>query len=243
LAGGAVANGAVIFDHIDDNDPSTEGFTNFGTAGTPVTSGGTDAWQINGAGTSSGFFYTDDGYSGSVNSVLTPAEEASMDLHGWTASWNVEVVNNSLTSTPRGVEGNLFVDNAGHVQRYSLRFGRSADGGGTNATGNAFQISLNGAAPFTFDGQGTGFHLIRLVTTGSTDTAKLYFDNTEVTTWSGVADAGGNYYAGDVNASPNSISNWNLVRFEINEPIPEPMSVSLTLLGAALLVARRRPSR
>jgi hypothetical protein len=230
------ASASIVIQHTGSNDPTTEGWTfNGNPPGSPVVSGGTAAWQVNDNDTTNRPLYA---RTGNANSLFTPQQQALFLVNGWVATWNLEIVNNSLFSNPRGVETSVTVNISGTDRRFTLDFGRKGPAGGINATGPDFEITLGpSGTSFTRVGAGAGFHEIKLVGTATSSTAALYFDNNLVTNYAANADSG-NFYWGSLSDPGTSIANWNLVQFAV----PEPGSVALTMggLAAAAMIRRRR---
>ena len=231
----------IVAQHFGNNVPSTETpipwvQNGTGGVGSPTVSLGTPAWKVTDNSEADRIRYQIV-TAGPMQNIMSPTQLAMMAASGWTASWNLEVVSNSMFQNGRGVEASVSVRDSGNVDhRYILRWGRENPGDGINPTGADLEIELVGLGVFEFPGAGAGFHRVDLIASPGSGAPGFYFDGVyQGVNFSGIFPDSDQFYWGTVSDAGTSEANWNLVQFAV----PEPASAGL--LGGLLLtiVARR----
>jgi hypothetical protein len=247
------AEATVIVAHVDDNNPTTEGFT-FHPTGTNITDytvgavndGGTLAWNID---TTPGLvtapnraFYQNPYTAGEITALSDPLNQVI------------------FTATFRVLADNLKSVNPGSGITAVVDF---------NTSQWLFQMGLNSANSLVIkpSGQsnivlasGSAWHTIELRDLDADDVSgsaglqrdfDVYVDNVlQLTNWAGVSIATSNrVFFGDSDFSTQNEEtsvNWSLVKLETTPiPVPEPTSLSLLLFGISGLwrAARCRHGR
>ncbi|MFA9478863.1 PEP-CTERM sorting domain-containing protein [Phycisphaerales bacterium AB-hyl4] len=225
-AGQATAFGAVIHEHIGDENPVNEGFTMSSTGGVAageavaVTVDGVDAWRIRKTSTTAG--------TRTYNAPLTEEQRSEAFAEGFIIRANVRVHgnNNNLTGSPT-VD---FIATTG--QRYAISFGNNT------ADNNKVIVSVNGTNYDTGLSDAV-FALYELKYNPVTEDANLYINgDLALSDLAPTTLMGFNRFHFGLNSSGAAgAGDFNLVQFEI---IPEPASIALLGLGSLLLMRRKR---
>jgi hypothetical protein len=233
LASGAMAN-PIVVQHSGATDPSTEGFTGVSGIGGSATAG---AWNMNDNSTSVDARRIYPG-SAPINNLFDAGQAASFAADGWKATWTVQVVSSAIDDTDRAVETSVTVQIGGINYRYILRLARTP---GTNGPDlYVAMIDDAGSPPVTYPGLGAAYHTYELSAPAGTNVATLTRDGVFVTTTNGLAASAATMYWGSVTDPAMGESNWSLVQFAVQEPVPEPASLALLSAGLAGLLRRRR---
>lgn len=230
FAASAIAGTVAL--HEDDNDPLTEGWSDFrGPINTMAVTGdvgGFDAWQTDDPG---------GGFEGGYEFGLTTQQETDALNNGWKFSARLRVLDPEQDVNEAIFAGvNLRV--AGPPdERFHLVFGSSAGIPEVEFVGGS-RVSMP-------DLSNDDYHLYEVIYDPGTATADLFVDGIErisdfVGVDSGFQDHRVTFGSGGGGAA--GVANWNLVKFEI---IPEPMSLCLLSIGGmmgGMMIRRRRYS-
>lgn len=204
----------VLYQHLDANNPTGEGFTLVtsgagGTASPIPNDSGVAAWatQVGAGGTLS--------YSGQLNSLFPVQSD-------WVLSVNMRV----LQSGPSFENSFVQVRTSDYI--YSLWFAAQADGDPIVRAG-----AFASGPVFAMEGVGAGYHDYQLRYSSSAGNAQLWVDG--VMRLSGVTSSGQSGTSvllwGEGQAGP-STAYWNSVSFQV---VPEPSSISLLVVGVVLI--------
>jgi hypothetical protein len=212
--------GMLTYEHLDDNNPTTEGWTLIGTG----SAGSADAgpplnWKI------------DPGTRTACRYYVDPTADDFADPLGWTSTMLMKFTEggvNQIWST--------------------LKTGSWYVGWGWDDDVSGYpDIIINGLSSGqvrlgnTYDPT-DGFHYYQMIYDPTADVVTWYFDGTSVcsaATSELKAHTARNYYFGDVDSSTGSLpteSQYALVRLESGQHvIPEPSTAVLLVLGGVLL--------
>ena len=230
---GVVHAGPILFEHVGNTDPTTEGWAELSFNGLtvgPVTNdqgSGLDAWSVDDNG----------GQFGLYNQVPTTAQIAEAGADGWFLRSRHRVVN-----IPDANDFSIDVGYRNGTSIYSMAFGSTADGDPT--------VRLFGSSTNTLTGLGSGYHLYDLIFDAGVGSASLFVDGTLVESgYSGVSQSVVGVFFGSGQTGSSGHGHYSLVQFGTGAPaaVPEPSSVAVSLLALGLLMLhayrRRKPNR
>ena len=231
MAMAAMVQAGTIAQHVGSTDPTTEGFTLEGTAGTDVDDGGTAAWEMQSAW---GRYKTD----------ISGADAADMSANGWVAEQTVRMDVAGLDPSAPGELVGLGVIEVAPATTGDVAFSVCL---GTDASGNPTVWQLNEwGTPLPWYWQvgtvtGTGYHNYKLVQMAGETTADLYVDGSLMATLDPTPGFGvARYMVG--NSAPSSFTDPMgvfLAGASLSTPgvVPEPSAVVLLVTGLIGLLA------
>jgi len=227
LAGLGFASSAnaslILASHSGQTDPATEGWSAFagGASSGGINDAGTDAWQISTTPGAQYLFYLADQNVTDMNNALTTT--------GWRLSAKVKVE----TGVASGGPGDIHMQvGFGASTLWVVIFGREADGDQTvyDYDGNVAYVSSGGVMYHQYDlvynpATGKASLLVDGVTQISDFPSRANFSNSHRVLW------GDGFGGGDP-----STGNYASLEFAI----PEPASLALLAVGAAVVSTRKR---
>lgn len=228
---GATGAQAAIVEHVGANDPTTEAtpwtLDSLGSGHVlgPVLNdagSGYDAWQVDDNATN--------GYAWYLHS-FTAGELAAMSGQNWIAAMRMR-----QPGTNTAADGDVLMDVHYGTKRFLVYFGTQADDDPT--------WDLDGAAGPTvaaIPDLGGGYHLYEIRYDAATTLADFYVDGQlAYDDWAGAAAGTPKRIAfGSAAGAPVDQANYNWVVVSL-DPVPEPASLSLLGLGAAVALRRRK---
>jgi hypothetical protein len=221
-----VGSAQTILQHVNDNNPTTEGFAlTGGVAGYGTNDGGVLAWAIQDTSSDFGYYAQD----------LTPAQETLLAASPWQVVWRMSMIDehDPINAINRSVEINFQLNNGGGLgeRRYNLQFGRTNNN-------NAALINIVGGPYLSLPGYGTGYHTWELRRIPGSNTARLMVDGTFVTNVSGFADTSPSLWFGSITPIADSTgqAHWAMVLVEV----PEPSALALVAAALPMLLWLRR---
>ena len=216
------ASGQIIFEHVDNNDPTLTGFPStaehwFKLEPAPgvdvfafgvINDGGIDAWAVDGDAPNNRtiqYFH-----------FPTASTVAQGNTSGWTLRLNLRVVDVD-DAVDAAVIGEYNVGST----RYIMLFGSDGDGDPIVKLVTAIGGDPFFSGPeFTLEGTGGGYHLYELVFDPAAGTADLFVDGggeAVISDYGGSSGSGGDAYVqwGVGQSVVGGHGNYNLVQFEI----------------------------
>jgi len=238
LVGPVLVSGAVVSQHLEDNDPITESFARYSSpnnfAEQPVSDPGGDAWQINTSSQGYLYYLRDHGAPTSANLVSNGWElEARLQRH-------------PLAPNVDPVDFGSSVGWATGVRHYTMLFGTVDIG--TQESGpiivTRVQLFEDGVGDAGFTTSTPGYHEFSLRDHNADGFADLYVDGVlQLSGYGGRAAAfdPNSLFFGDLDSSTGVSSNTLYNKVSLIA-VPEPAALSLIGLGTVLTSRRRRQS-
>ena len=231
---GSAVSANVLFQHVDDNDPTsaTEGINGWslqtlgaGGSSTAVNDGGTPAWQI--AVNAGGVYRYREG-------DLTQTQEAALTDNGFRLRSSFRIVTPHATQYDQ--EWSAELDTAGGVDSRIFLFRVNLDG-----NGDPVILAPHGGLSKTMVGAGSGYHdfVYEYVGANNGGTGAMFMDNQFVFAFNGLLNAGGGGVGGlhyQFDGNSGTTVNWNAGSLGV----PEPGVAALATLAGLLFFRRSR---
>lgn len=227
------ASANILFQHVDDNDPTsaTEGINGWslqtlaaGGSSTAVNDAGTPAWQI--SVNSGGLYRYREG-------DLTQAQQINLTDNGFRLRAEFRVVTSHATQYDQ--EWSAELDLNGGVDSRIFLFRADLDG-----NGDPVITAPHGSLSKTMTGAGSGYHdfVYEYAGVNNGDYGMLFMDNQFVFSFNGIVNAGGGGAGGlhyQFDGNSGTTVNWTVGSLALPEP-----GVSVLALAAGLMLRRRR---
>ncbi len=227
------AYGSVILEHTGANNPTTEGFSEYGSGGVTGGSAAGGAWRStddSGSGIQI-YGFGNLAFSEPINDFMTAAEITQMQQDGWVYEITLDIVSYDGNLDDRGVYTTFTVDNGNGNRRYDVHFDNDNDDFQVDWNpifqGNTADVTVSGA----------GFHTVTFTNGGGgNDDVNVLINGVGVGSFSPDADASTLTF-GSVSSHRLATADYSLVRFSV---VPEPSTLALIGVSGLILRALQR---